>query len=109
MWYSTGMAELIAIIIVLWLLGIISIPWLTIPNFPSLNILGFELTIEKLLIIVILVWIASSVGGPIRQIVWVLVILWILTALGIIAIGGLSNLLVIGIVIGLILALVQKN
>lgn len=102
------MAELIGILVVLWLLGIINIPWLMKPNFPAINILGFELTIEKLLVLGLLIWIASSLGGPLRQIVWVLVILWILSALGIIAIGGLSNLLVIGVVVGLIMSLVQK-
>ena len=102
------MGELIAILVVLWLLGIINIPFLMKPHFPSLNILGFNLTIEKLLILGVLIWIASSLGGPLRQIVWVLVVLWILSALGIIAIGGLSNLLVIGVVVGLILSLVQK-
>lgn len=93
---------------VLWLLGIINIPWLVMPNFPSLNILGFDITIQNLLIIGILIWIASSLGGPFRQIVWVLVVLWILSALGVIAVGGLGNLLVIGIVVGLVLSLVQR-
>ena|SRR3989339_398258 len=102
------MAELLAILVVLWLTGIVSVPWLAKPHFPSLDILGFQLTIEKLLILVIVIWIASSLGGPFRQIVWVLVVLWILSTLGIIAISGLSNLLVIGIVVGLILAMVQK-
>lgn len=101
------MGELIAILVVLWLTGIISVPWLARPEFPSLNLLGFNLTIEKLLILVVIVWIASSLGGPLRQIVWVLVVLWILSALGIIAIGGLSNLIVVGIVVGLVLSLVQ--
>ncbi len=103
------MAELIAILVVLWLLGIISVPWLTMPHFPSLNILGFHLTITNLLVLGILIWIAASLGGPLRQIVWVLVVLWILSALGIIAIGGLSNLLVVGIVVGLVLSLLQKG
>lgn len=103
------MVELIAILVVLWLLGIIAIPWLAMPRFPSLNLLGFDLTITNLLVLVILIWIAASLGGPLRQIVWVLVVLWILSALGVIAIGGLSNLLVIGIGVGLVLALIQKN
>lgn len=102
------MAELIAILVVLWLLGIIGIPWLARPHFPFLNILGFNFTIEKLLVIALLIWIASSLGGPFRQIVWVLVVLWILSTLGIIAIGGLSNLIVIGIVTGLVLSLIQS-
>jgi hypothetical protein len=103
------MAELIAIVVVLWLLGIVKMPWLTMPHFPSLNFLGLHLTIQTLLIIAIFVWIASSLGGPFRQIVWVLVVLWILSALGVIVIGGLSNIIVIAIVVGLVLSLVQKN
>lgn len=102
------MGELIAILVVLWLTGIIAVPWLARPHFPSLNLFGFDLTIEKILILVVIVWIASSLGGPFRQIVWVLVVLWILSTLGIIAIGGLSNLIVIGIVVGLVLSLIQK-
>lgn len=102
------MAELIAIVVVLWLLGIVNVPWLMRPHFPSLNILGFHLTLEKLLIIIALVWIASSLGGVIGKIVWVLVVLWLLSTLGIIAVGGLSNLLVIGVVVGIVLSLVQK-
>lgn len=102
------MAELVAIVVVLWLLGIIKIPFLMMPHFPTLNILGFTLTIKTLLIIAAFVWIASSLGGVIGKIVWVLVVLWLLSALGIIAIGGFSNLLVIGIVVGIVLSLVQK-
>lgn len=102
------MAELVAVLVVLWLLGIINIPWLEMPHFPTLNILGFSLTIEKLLVIIALVWIASSLGGVIGKVVWVLVVLWLLSTLGIIAVGGLSNLLVIGVVVGIVLSLLQK-
>ena len=101
------MAELIAILVVLWILGIIRVPWMVLPHFPSLSILGFNLTIEKLVVIGILIWIASSLGGPLRQIVWVLVVLWILSTLGVIVVGGLGNLLMIGIVVGLALSVVQ--
>jgi len=102
------MTELIAIVVVLWLLGLVKIPFLMRPHFPTLDLFGFSLTIETLLVIGVLIWIASSLGGVIRHVVWVLVVLWILTKLGIIAVGGLSNLLVIGIVVGVVLALFKK-
>lgn len=102
------MAELIAIVVVLWLLNIISVPWLTRPPYPTLNILGYTVTIETILIIGILVWIASSLGGVFGKIVWVLVVLWLLSVLGVISIGGLSNLLIIGVVVGIVLSLLQK-
>lgn len=103
------MAELIAILVVLWLAGVVNVPWLMKPNFPSLNILGFNITIGNLLVLAILLWILSSLGGPFRQIIWALVVLWLLSALGVIAIGGLTNLLIIGVVVGLVLSMVQKN
>lgn len=103
------MAEFLAIIIILWLTGIIAVPWLVKPHFPTLNLLGIHLTLENLLVAIVLVWILQAVGGPFRQIMWALVILWILSALGIIAIGGFGNLIMIGIVVGLVLSLVQKN
>jgi len=102
------MAEIIAIIVVLWLLGIIKIPFLMMPHFPTLNIFGFSLTIEKILIMAAFVWIASSLGGLIGKIVWVLVVLWLLSTLGVIVISGLSNLLVIGVVVGILLSLFKK-
>lgn len=102
------MAELIAIVVVLWLLGIVNVPWLMRPHFPTLQIMGYPVTIETIIVIIALVWIASSLGGVIGKIVWVLVLLWLLSVLGVITVGGLSNLLVIGVVVGIVLSLVQK-
>jgi hypothetical protein len=102
------MAEIIAIVVALWLQGIINIPWLTMPNFPVFSILGYSLTIQRLLIIIIVVWLAMSIGSPFRQMIWVFLILWLLSTLGIITIGGMGLLIVVSIVVGLVLSMVQK-
>ena len=102
------MVEIIAIVVGLWLLGIIKIPWLMMPRFPVLSIMGYSLTIEQLLILGIVVWLAMSLGSPFRQMIWVFSILWLLSILGIVIVGGMGTLILISIVVGLILSAVQK-
>lgn len=102
------MAEIVAIVVALWLLGIINVPWLAMPNFPAFSIMGYSLTIQRLLIIVIVIWLAMSIGSPFRQMLWVFFILWLLSTLGIITIGGMGLMIVVSIVVGLVLSMVQK-
>lgn len=102
------MAEIIAMVVGLWLLGIIKIPWMSMPSFPAFSIMGYSITIQRLLIILILIWLAMKIGSPFRQIIWVFFILWLLSTLGIIAIGSMTILLIVSIVVGLILSVVQK-
>ena len=78
------------------------------PRFPVLSIMGYSLTIEQLLILGIVVWLAMSLGSPFRQMIWVFSILWLLSILGIVIVGGMGTLILISIVVGLILSAVQK-
>jgi hypothetical protein len=48
-------------------------------------------------------WIVGILPSPLRQIAAVLLILWILALFGIIVIAGISNLLVLAVIIGLVL------
>lgn len=102
------MVEIIAIVVGLWLLGVIKIPWLVMPQFPVFSILGYSITIQRLLIIGILVWLGTSMGSPFRQMLWTFFILWLLSTLGIITIGGMGAMIVVSIVVGLILSMIQK-
>lgn len=102
------MAEIIAIVVVLWLLGIINIPWMMMPNFPVFSIMGYSVTIQRLLIIGILVWLGMSIGSPFRQMLWVFFILWLLSTLGIVESMAMGTLVVVSIVVGLVLSVVQK-
>ena len=102
------MAELIAALVVLWLLGIIRIPWLSMPHFPVFSIMGFSVTIERILIFLIVLWLATSMGSPFRQILWAFVILWLLSILGLVVIGNMTMLVVIAVVVGLVLSIIQK-
>ena len=102
------MAEIIAIVVVLWLLGIVRIPWMSMPNFPVFTILGYSVTIQRLLIIGILIWLGMSIGSPFRQMLWVFFILWLLSTLGLIGGLGMGMMIIVSVVIGLILSVVQR-
>jgi hypothetical protein len=102
------MFEIIAIVVVLWLLGVIDIPWLMMPSFPVFSVLGYSLTIERLLIIGILIWLGMSLGSPFRQMLWVFFILWLLSTLGIIGSIAMGTMVVASIILGLILSVIQK-
>jgi len=102
------MIEIIAIVVVLWLLGIINIPWMMMPIFPVFSILGYSVTIQRLLIFGIVIWLASSLGSPFRQMLWVFFILWLLSTLGIVGSMAMETLIVVSVVVGLILSVVQR-
>ncbi len=102
------MAEIIAIVVGLWLLGVIKIPWMSMPSFPVFSILGYQVTIQRLLILGILIWLGTSLGSPFRQMLWTFFILWLLSTLGVITIGGMGMMIVVSVVVGLILSVIQK-
>lgn len=102
------MAEIIAIVVALWLLGIINIPWLVMPHFPVFSILGYSITIQRLLIIGILIWLGSSLGSPFRQMLWAFFILWLLSTLGVITSLAMGPMVIVAVVVGLILSMIQR-
>lgn len=100
------LALLIALVI-LWLLGYIALPGIFIPNIYLFSINNHPVTLWNLLIFLVLVIIASSLPSPLREILFVVLILWVLALLGIIAFVGLSNLLLVAVIAGLIVFLIQ--
>jgi hypothetical protein len=57
------------------------------------------------LIFLVIAWAVGVLPTPLRQIGFALVFLWVLSTLGVIAIVGLSSLLVLAIIVGLLAAL----
>jgi len=102
------MVEIIAIVVALWLLGVINIPWMIMPAFPVFEILDYQVTIQRLLILGILIWLGTSMGSPFRQMLWTFFILWLLSTLGVITIGGMGLMIIVSVVVGLILSVIQR-
>jgi hypothetical protein len=96
---------LIIILLLLYFFGYITIPGIYIPN-PVLFTFGSHpVTLATLLIFLAIMWAIEVLPSPLRQIAVVAVLLWLLSTLGFIALAGLSNILVIAILIGLVISL----
>ena len=64
---------------------------------------GLAVSIWDLLIFLILIWLVGSLPSPFRQIAVVFILIWVLSLLGVIAVAGLSSILVIAIIVGVLL------
>ncbi len=98
---------LLLVLIVLWLLGYLSIDGLVIPDFSLFSINGQPITLWNLLTLLVLSAVIGVLPSPFRQMAGVLLVLWVLSVLGILAFGGLSSMILIAIIVGLILYLVK--
>jgi len=101
------LAGIIIILAILWFFGYIHIDGLNIPDTSLFTINGQTVTIIDLLILALVGIAISILPNPFRAIAGILLLLWILSVLGILSIAGigLSSILVIAIIIGLIVSL----
>ncbi len=95
----------IVLLLLLYFFGYIQVPWLSIPNPLLFSVAGHPILLSTILIFLVIIWAIGILPSPLRQIAMVVFLLWILAQLGILAIAGLSNILVIAIIVGLIISL----
>ncbi len=106
--YTLLLDMLLAIVVILgilWFLGYIHIG-ISLPDITLLTINGHAVTLVELLILLVAGWAISVLPNPFKTIAGVLLILWILSTLGILAVGGLSSILVLVIIIGIVASLI---
>lgn len=96
---------ILLILFLLWFIGIVRFPGLSISPLVIMYFNGKAITIIEVLIFFVIIWALSILPPPIKQIAGVIFLLWILSVLGIITIVGLPSVLVIAIIIGLVVAL----
>jgi hypothetical protein len=63
---------------------------------------GNTITINDVLVFFVILWLIGILPYPFRQIASVLLLLWILSALGVIAIAGFSTIVMVALIFGLI-------
>ena len=102
LYYCLMLIALLVALIMLYALGYIHISGINTPNVQLFIINGQIITLWNILILLALATITGILPRPFREIASVLLILWILSTLGVIAITGLSSILVIAIIIGLL-------
>jgi hypothetical protein len=91
---------ILVILFLLWLMGYGPFQVLHIILFRFNN---FAVSIWDILIFMVLIWLVTSLPSPFRQIAVVFILIWILSLLGVIAVTGLSSILVIAIIVGVLL------
>ncbi len=99
------LGAILLILIVLWFFGYIHIQGFTVPNIPLFTLNGHSISLWDLLIFLVILWAIEALPGPLRVIAGVLFIIWLLSTLGIIAVVGLSHVIVVVLIIGLALTL----
>ena len=95
----------IIILAILWLLGYAPLAGISIPNIPLFTINSHAITLWEILIFAVVSWAIGILPRPLQAIASVLLLLWVLSELGILAIAGLSNIIVLVIIIGLIVSI----
>lgn len=99
----------IVLLLVLWILGYITVPGVPIPN-PVLFVFNGEpITFIELLLFAVMIWAVSLLPSPLQEIAFVVLIVWVLSTFGIIAIANLASILVISLIIGLIYSLLTRG
>lgn len=93
------------ILVVLWFLGYVSIGNINIPDLTLFSINGQNITLVNLLIFAVIVWAIGILPSPLRQIGFVILVIWLLSIFGILAFAGLQSVLVLAVIVGLVLAL----
>ncbi len=88
---------LLVIIIILLLIGNINIP---LAHVPIIHLFRGSLSIFDILVMIFLVWVAGKLGSPFREIIALIIVLWLLSALGVfIFIGWFSNILLLVLIV----------
>ena len=100
-------AAIIVILINLWALGYLHIPGLVFPNIGLFTLNGHLVTLWDVLILLVIACVIGVLPSPLREIAAILLLLWVLSTLGILAIAGLANIIVIAFIVGLVLYLLR--
>lgn len=96
---------IVVILIILWVLGYAPITGIAIPNIVLFTINNHPVTLWEILILMVIGWAIGMLPRPFQTIATVLLLLWVLSVLNIIAIAGLSSIIVPVIIIALIVSL----
>src|SRR5258708_37374039 len=91
---------ILAILILLYVLGFIKIPGVSIPNYHLFTYNGHTITLFEILIAGVIIWLISNLPYWLKFIIGLLLILWVLATLKIIAIQGLAPVILIVIIAG---------
>jgi len=100
------LTALLIALVILWLLGYLTIPF--IPDMYLFTLNGHQITLWHTLTFLVVLWAVGILPRPFREISFVLLILWTLSVLGFIGFVGMPSLILIAIIAGIIVYLFQQ-
>ena len=99
---------ILLILILLWLFG-----YSPFQLFPLPNLVLFhgarDITLWDLLVFGVILWLIGLLPRPFREVAIVALILWVVSSLGLIAISGFSNILILVLIVALIVYIFQQR
>ncbi|MEO6508413.1 MAG: hypothetical protein ABIO02_00515 [Patescibacteria group bacterium] len=98
---------LLVVLVALWLMGLIQIPGISSLNVQLFELFGKSISLMDILIFGAIIWAIGILPSPFRQIAAVIALIWLLSFFGFIAVAGLSNILVLILIIGLVLSVLK--
>jgi len=98
---------LVAILLILFLLWLMGYGPFLVLHIILFRFNGLAVSIWDILIFFVLIWLVGALPSPFRQIAVVFILIWLLSLLGIIVVAGLSSILVIAIIVGVLLYLLS--
>lgn len=94
-------------LILLVVLGYIDFPSFPVRDMSLFDLFGKTISLYDLVVFLIILWIIDLLPWPFRGLATVILVLWLLTFFGIIAVTGFSNILLIALVLGIVAYLFQ--
>ncbi|MEN9328549.1 MAG: hypothetical protein RI947_1357 [Candidatus Parcubacteria bacterium] len=90
---------LLLVLIILLVVNYLQIP---VTNFTLFYIGGHPITLYNIIVFFIVLWLAKFLPSPFREIIGVILILWLLSLFGIFLIPAFSNIIVLILIIALL-------
>lgn len=103
------LGALLVILFLLWIAGYVHIGGIVLPAFALFSVNGQTITVWNILTLLIISWAVAILPSPFREITGTFTVLWILSILGVVSFAGLSSLLIIAIMIGLVVFLIKAS
>lgn len=97
---------ILVFLVVLFLLGLIQVPF-SLSNFVLLNYGPIFITLYDLIVFLFIIFIIDLLPESFRAIAYVILLLYVLSFFGILAISGFSTIIVLGLIIGFIVFLIR--
>ena len=102
---------LLLVLVILWALGFLRIGDLDFLRVPAITIDGRVVTLLDILVALTVIFVIAALPGPLGIAAGILLILWLLSVLGLIAIEGvpLSTLIILVIILALLFHIPRRR